>query len=259
MRMVGVGHLLFALGFLLLGAMCLAAHDFILWQEPVPKEFPWREPLALVNGALLLVTGTGLLFARSAKVAALTLTGLLFIVWVLAIQLTRALAHPAVELYWLGVGEDTTLATGGWVIYCALAGRDDASLRLARRVFGLALVPIGLSHFFYTQNAIQLMPGWFPLHVPFTLFTGCAHIAAGLALAFGIVPRLAATLEASMESIITVVCWGSAVVAASFRDHWVSLFISTTLSAAAWAVAASYSHSSWGWTPRRPRRLQPAR
>jgi uncharacterized membrane protein len=243
MRIVGLGHLLFALAFALIGALCLRAHDFILWQEPVPKELLWRQPLALANGALLLATGAGLLFTRTARVAALTLTGFLFVVWVLAIQVTRALAHPSIELHWLGVGEDTSLAVGGWVIYCALAARDDASLRLARRVFGLALLPIGLSHFFYTQNAVQLMPGWFPLPVPFTLFTGCAHIAAGLALAFGVVPRLAATLEASMESIITLVCWGGAVLTLSPRAPWINLFISTALSAAAWAVAASYRHS----------------
>jgi uncharacterized membrane protein len=250
MRIVGLGHLLFALAFAAIGVLCLGAHDFILWQEPVPKEILWRQPLALANGTLLLASGAGLLFARTARVAALTLSGFLFVVWVLVIQLTRALAHPAIELHWLGVGEDASLAAGGWVIYCALAGRDDASLRLARRVFGLALVPIGLSHFFYTQNAVQLIPGWFPLPVSFTLLTGCGHIAAGLALALGVVPRLAATLEAWMESIITLICWGSAVVAASSQAPWVNLCISTALSAAAWAVAASYRRSAWGWALR---------
>lgn len=247
LRTVGIGHLLFAVGFAVIGAIGLGARDFVLNQEPVPKSIPWREGLACLNGALLLLPGLGLLVTRTAKASALILTAFLAL-WVLVLQLPHAVAHASVEASWLGVGEDMTLVTGGWVIYCALAGRDDASLRVARRLFGLALVPIGLSHFFYLQGAAELIPGWFPLRVPLTAFCGAAHIAAGLALFFGIVPRLAATLEALMESIFTLVCWVTAVIATpTDRQDWANLFISTALSAAAWAVARSYRDRSWGW------------
>jgi uncharacterized membrane protein len=245
-RVVGVGHLLFALGFIVVGALGLSAHDFVLSQQPVPKEIPWREPLACLSGALLLLTGAGLLVPRTARISALVLTAFL-LSWVLALQLPRALAHPGIEARWLGVGEDTTLFTGGWVIYCAIAGRNDASLRLARRIFGLALIPIGLSHFFYMQGAADLIPAWFPLRIPLTMISGAGHIAAGIALFFGVVPRLAATMEAAMESIFTLVCWLTAVVGTpSSREYWVNLFISTALSAAAWAVAESCRNRPWG-------------
>lgn len=247
LRTAGIGQLLFAVGFAVIGAIGLGARDFVLTQEPVPKDLPWREGLACLNALLLLLPGLGLLVTRTAKAAALVLTAFLAL-WVLVLQLPHALAHPSIEGSWLGVGEDTTLVTGGWVIYCAIAGRDDASLSTARRLFGLALVPIGLSHFFYLQGAAQLIPAWFPLRVPLTAFCGAAHIAAGLALFFGIVPRLAATLEAIMESIFTLVCWLTAVIATpTDRQDWANLFISTALSAAAWAVARSYRERSFGW------------
>lgn len=240
LRRFGVGHLFFALGFAVIGAISLAARDFLLFQEPVPRAIPWRETLACINGALLLVPGLGLLWPATAKRSALILTGFVAL-WVLVLQIPRAVAHPLIEVSWLGVGEDTSAVAGGWLIYCAIAGRSDESVRIARIAFGIALVPIGLSHFFYLKDAVGLVPTWMPLRAPLTCLGGAGHIAAGLAIAFGVVPRLAATSEAIMESLFTLICWVSAVaVAPTDRQAWVNLCISTALTAAAWAVAESY-------------------
>jgi uncharacterized membrane protein len=250
LRTVGLGRLLFALGFAVVGAIGLGAHDFVLWQQPVPKAIPWREALACVSGALLLLAGLGLLAAPAARLSALVLTAFVFL-WVIALQIPRIVAHPQVELYWLGLGEDTTLVAGGWIIFCAISGRTDR-VRLARAVFGLALVPIGLSHFFYLEDAIQLLPSWMPFHVALTRFTGAAHIAAGAAIFFGILPRLAATLEAVMESLFTLIVWVTAAASTpTSRESWVNLFISTALSAAAWAVAESYRRVPWSFARHR--------
>ena len=240
LRRIGVGHLLFALSFALIGAISFVARAFLLNQQPVPPHIPWRETLACISAALLLVPGIGMLFPMTAKRSTLILTGFVAL-WVLALQLPRVLAQPLVEASWLGVGEDTTLVAGGWLIYCAIAGREDGSIRAARILFGLALVPIGLSHFFYLEFAASLIPAWMPLREPLTCLGGAGHIAAGLAIAFGVVPRLAATMEAAMESLFTIICWLSAVLTApATRENWVNLLISTALSAAAWALAASY-------------------
>jgi uncharacterized membrane protein len=231
---------LFASCFALLGAISLGLHDFVLFQEPVPPGVPWREGLACISAALLLLPGIGLLFPATARGSALVLAAFVAL-WILALWMPQALAHPQVEASWLGVGEDLTLVVGGWLIHCNLSGRRDGSIRLAQIVFGLALVPIGLSHFFYLQAATRFLPAWMPLPVPLTLLAGAGHIAAGLAIASGLLPRLAANLEASMESLITVIVWVSAV-AARPADHmnWVNLLISTAETAAAWVVAASF-------------------
>jgi uncharacterized membrane protein YphA (DoxX/SURF4 family) len=254
MRAIGVGRLLFGMGFAVVGAIGLGAHDFVLNQQPVPAGIPSREALAFVSNALLVVTGIGLLVPRVARVAAFVLAGYVLL-WVLALQLPRALANPQVAAYWLGLGEDLTLATGGWIIFCAIAGRADAGVRTARILFGLGLIPIGLSHFVYLTITVGFIPTWFPFRPFLAGFTGAAHIAAGLAIAFNIVPRLAATLEAVMESGFTLFVWMTAVLSGpTNRDNWVNLFISTALSAAAWAVAESYRHEPWGLTRSDPGR-----
>jgi uncharacterized membrane protein len=240
LRKVGVGRLFFAAGFIAIGAISLAARDFLLHQQPVPQAIPWRETLACISAALLLATGAGLLVPAAAKRAALILTAFIAL-WVLALQLPRALAHPLVEANWLGVGEDSSMVAGGWLIYCAVAGRTGGSVQIARVLFGIALVPIGLSHFVYLQGAATLIPAWMPWRVPLTALGGAGHIAAGLAITCGVVPRLAATLEAIMEGLFTIICWLSAVIATpTSREDWVNLCISTALTAAACAVAESY-------------------
>src|SRR5215469_11110618 len=194
LRKIGVGHLFFALGFAVIGAISLAARDFLLYQEPVPQGIPWRETLALISAALLLIPGIGLLLPATAKRSALILTAFVAL-WVAALEIPRALAHPLIEVNWLGVGEDTSAVAGGWLIYCAIARRSNGSVRIAQIVFGVGLVPT-----------------WMPLRTPLTALGGAGHIAAGLALAFAIVPRLAATLEVIKETLFTVICWVSAVV-----------------------------------------------
>ena len=244
LRRVGLGHVLFASSFILIGAISLGLHDFVLYQEPVPPGIPGREILACISASILLAAGAGLLFRATARHAALILTAFLAL-WVVALWLPGALTHPRIETNWLGVGEDLTLVTGGWLIYCAASGRSGASVRVAQTVFGLALVPIGLSHFFYLQGAANLIPAWMPWHIPLTILAGAGHITAGLAIACGLVPRLAATMEASMESLITVIVWVSAI-AANPGDHtnWVNLLISTAETAAAWVVVASYAQGA---------------
>ena len=109
MRAIGVGRLFFGLGFAVVGAIGLYAHEFVLNQQPVPQGVPWRTVLASLSGALLLATGAGLLAAPTARRSAIVLTVYLSL-WVIVLQLPRVLADPLVEANWLGLGEDLTLA-----------------------------------------------------------------------------------------------------------------------------------------------------
>lgn len=235
---------MFGSAFAVEGALGLFARDFLLNQQPVAQGVPWRGQLACISAAVMLLAGIGMLVPRPARVSTLVLTGFTAL-WVLILHLPRVFAQPENVGLWLGVGEVTTLATGGWLIYCSLTSREDKTVHLARILFGVALVPIGLSHFVYLKLAADVIPTWFPLHVPLTAFTGAAHIAAGAAIISGILPRLAATLEAVMVSGFTLIVWVSAVVAApADRQHWVDLFISTALTGAVWALAESYRGKS---------------
>ena len=49
-RMLGLS----TLGF---GIACLLQRDFVVWQ-PVPEDFPFRQPLAFVSAAALMLSGS---------------------------------------------------------------------------------------------------------------------------------------------------------------------------------------------------------
>ena len=72
-------------------------------------------------------------------------------------------------------------------------------MRMARSLYAAALPLLGLHHFL-AERAVDVVPAWLPLRPGWVYLTGVAHIAAGAAILLGIVPRLAATLEAVMIS-----------------------------------------------------------
>src|SRR5262249_43031954 len=157
----------------------------------------------------------------TARISTLLLSVYLFL-WVVVLQLPRIAAHPGIELNWLGLGEDLSLATGGWVVFFAISRGNGWGFPAPPICFWLGLVPIGLSHFFYLAQSETFVPSWLPFHMSLSMLSGAGHIAAGIAIASGIVRRLAATLEAVMVSLITLIVWTSALAGApTSRAHWV--------------------------------------
>ena len=72
------------------------------------------------------------------------------------------------EATWLGLGEITALLAGGWILFARHADLPSDSplafatgargTRLARILFGLALLPVGLSHLVYPAETAALVP-----------------------------------------------------------------------------------------------------
>src|SRR5689334_3575163 len=193
MRIIGIGHLLFALSVAGLGLLSLGSGDFALNWQPAPKDIPGREILAYVSGVLLLSGALASLIRPSAKLAALVLT-VNFFVWLILLQLPKVVMAWSHAGAWLGFGETSLFVTGAWALWAML--QDSAlALRLARLLFGVATPLIGLSHFVYLKATVDLVPAYLPDREIFAWLTGAGHMAAGFAILFGLLPRLAARLE----------------------------------------------------------------
>lgn len=155
---------------------------------------------------------------------------------------------PRIEGVWLGFGELAMLLAGGWTLFARMGAIGDKSrlafaagdrgVQLARILFAVWVIPVGISHFVYVQATYDLVPAWMPFRAAWGYITGAGHIASGLGLLFGVVPRIAAWAEAVMLAVITLLVWVPAVIAAPrTRLPWTALFISWTISAAVWVVA----------------------
>lgn len=255
MRMADTGRVAFALAFVTLGLLSLFSQDFASVWQPVPEGVPARAFLALVSGAVMVVGGLGLLVRRT-LVAASFVMMVYTLVWLLALHVPRVVMGPLHEVTWGGCAEIVTLVGASWVLYASAATPSDKpyfaalsgvqALRIARIAFAVVLPLIGFEHLIYAKETAEMVPGWLPYHMGWACLTGVAHIAAGLAIALDVLPRLAATLEAWMMGAFTVFVWIPSVMATpAQRFVWTGLAISTVLTAAAWIVAASYRDVPW--------------
>jgi uncharacterized membrane protein len=235
--------ILFAIGMIGLGVLALIYGDFAMVWQPVAPWIPGRTVLAYASGVIMLLGGIGLLFAPTRAWAARILFPYL-IVWLL-LKVPALVVAPKMEAVWLGVGEIAVLLTGGWVLFARLAGMQKESsiagengVRLARILFAVSLLPIGLSHIVYVKETAALVPAWLPYRVGWAYLTGAGQMASGLGVLFSILPRMAAYAEAGMISLFTLLVWAPAIVAApKARLPWTAFFISWAIASAAWVVA----------------------
>ena len=242
----------FALGLIGLGVLTLVYGDFALQWQPVPASLTGRTVLAYASGAVLVLCGAGLLSRRTASVSSSVLL-VYTLIWLLLLKLPHVVMDPLQEFNWLGFGEIAMIVAGSFVLFALDHRQPDSSklkfatgesgVRIARFLFGLAVIPVGLSHFVYAKETIGFVPAWIPFRPGWAYLTGAGHIAAGLGVLFGVLPRLAALLEAAMIGVFTALVWVPLVVKTPTSQlNWTGLLISWTIGAAAWVVAGSLSN-----------------
>jgi len=263
MRIASAGHAAFAVVMIWLGAMGLSTGTFVQVWQPVPAWVPGRTALAYLCAFISLASGLGLLWRRTAAVAARVIFASLM-VWLLVLRLPNLFfQHPLVLVAW-AFGSTGVMAAAAWVLYVWFAGDRDRQLlgfiadkrgvRIARVLYGVSLIPFGLAHFMYVDATTVLIPNWLPWHVAWAYFTGAAFIAAGLAVTFGVVGRLAAALSTLQMGLFSVIVWVPRVLAGPLNDfQWGEFVVTWALTAGAWVVADSYRGTPWLASGRRSR------
>jgi uncharacterized membrane protein len=245
---------LFASGMIGIAIVGFVYGDFASMWQGTPKWIPVsiHAPVAYAASVLMLVAGIGLLVERSAPVAARVFFFYLAL-WALLLRVPIVLTAPQIEVNWEGLSEGAVMLAGAWVLFAGLAeprGGSDSSFITGKRgtrgaqiLFGLAMLPLGLSHFAYVQHTAALVPSYLPYHTAWAYLTGVAHLAAGFGVLLSIVPSLAARLEATMLTAFTILVWIPMIVAAPKEQGlWSEITVSWAISAAAWVVAASLSN-----------------
>ncbi len=232
---------IFAMGLAALGIISVISRDFAYQWQPVPQSIPGREVLAMLIGILMVAISAGLLFRATGTIAVRVLFPFLLL-WQL-LKLPAVLAAPGMEAVWLGFCEITALLAGGWTLFANLADFGESSvfrritgdegIRIARILFGVALIPIGLSHLVYADATAGFVPTWLPYRTGWAYLTGAGQIACGLGILFSVLAKLAAFSEAGMLAIFALLVWAPQIGNGPHRRLPATAFLIT------WVIGAS--------------------
>jgi len=237
---------LFVAGLIGLGVIALVVGDFAMVWQPVPEGVPARHAAAVGTGALMILLGLGLSF-RASRAWAVRILLPYLVVWA-SLKIPAVVVAPKMEAVYLGLGELTLLLSGGWTLFANFADvahgsaleflTGERGMKMARILFAVSIIPIGLSHLVYADITAGYVPHYLPYRLGWAYLTGAGQIASGLGVLFGVLPRIAAWAEAGQIMLYTLLVWGGAIVAApKTRLAWTGFFISWIFGAAAWVVA----------------------
>lgn len=254
------------------GTLAVASAALAVWSfafghfavQSLPDWMPWREPWVYGSALVLLVASVGLCFSRTALPGVLAFGACQAVG--AAICVPGIVSQPRSIGAWYPLCEALTSLAGAWVLYALLRrqSRESATgmagehaLRVALVLFGLTCVFYGWSHFLYADYTASMVPNWLPDHLQVAYFTGAAHIAAGFAIVFQMLPGLAATLEAIMMSLFGLLVWVPSFFmvprpawARQPPNQWSELVVNVALAAAAWIVAIYLGKQSRAFAPR---------
>lgn len=251
-RAFEIGRVLLALVMTALGIRGLAFGDFAgTWQRIPIAHLPSHDFFVYATALVELVTGIGLLVPRVAKVSAAAMS-VFALLWAVLLKAPAVIYVPQMEATWLGAGEIAVILAGTWVAFAMLANRNGNffsgrnGVLWARLLFVLALLPIGFAHFVYLKETASFIPVWLPWPAGWAYLTGAGSIAAALGILFAIWPRLAATLEAVMLWVITLMVWLPPLIS-HLHDSgaWSAFLMSSAIAAGASVVADSYRGMRW--------------
>jgi uncharacterized membrane protein len=251
-----LGSVLFGIGMLGFGVLNFVFAIPVLGLEPLPDWLPAQTLWTYATALLLVVAGGCVLSDRlRPRQAAIALAGLLSL-WLILLQMPILLANLHSGSKWTPAFECLALCSAAWVLAHALSdsatGRTSWNDRLRRLAdigrygFGITLPVFGALHFIYWQYVASVIPGWIPGSPVFwTYFTGCAHIAAGLAILSGVQARLAATMLGIMFGSWVLIVHVPRVLASPHnQQEWTSLCVAIALCGGAWLMAGYLARSS---------------
>jgi uncharacterized membrane protein len=254
MRIASIGHAVFSVTMIGLGVVGLLYRDFVPVWNPVPLWVPAHELYLYLGSLVSLTTGIGLLVHRMAATAARLLFATLFL-WLLLFRLPEFFRTAPFEACW-SVFPLAVILAAAWVLYVWFAADWDrqhlrfisgnSGLSIARAVYGLSLIFFGVAHFIDVEDTVSLIPNWLAGHLFWAYFTGCAFVAAGMAILIGLCARLAACLSALQIALFLLLIWMPIVASGSkVPFQWSETILNAALLAGAWMIADSYRDTPW--------------
>lgn len=237
-----LGKYVYAAGAIFLGLLGLVSGDFATTWQHVGPNVPLREPLAYLTACIELSAGVALLWRRTARAGALTLTvvyAIFTLVWVPTYIQNLRNFDPLGNVF-----EEFSLVVAGAVL---LASFSPAGSVISRResnfarLYGLSAISFGIGHIYYMPGMPTWIPRWLPPSQMFWAYvTTIGFFLSAIAIISGIMAPLASRLITAEIFAFEILVWIPKLVAGP-HDHfnWAGNAISIALSGAPWVVSDS--------------------
>lgn len=227
-----------------LGVLGLFSADFATTWQNVGPSVPLRVPLAYLTAAIELAGGIALLWPRTARAGALTLTvvySVFTLIWVPKALVNLGNFDPIGNVF-----EEFSLVAAGLVL-CAMFSPPGSSMARRRSffvlLFGICPISFGIAHIIDMPGLLSWIPDWLPPARMFWAYaTTLGFFGAAVAILTGIMAPLAARLLTAEIVIFELLVWVPKL-AAKPGEHfnWAGNAICIALAGASWVVSDSIS------------------
>jgi len=242
-----LGVYVYAGGAVFLGLLGLASGDFAVTWQRVGANVPFRQALAYLTALIELSAGLALLWRRTARAGALTLTvvyAIFTLVWVPKYLEDLRNFDPLGNVF-----EEFSLVVAGAVLFASFSPAGSAIARREAnfaRLYGLSAISFGVGHVFYMPGLLSWIPKWLPPSQMFWAYvTTIGFFLAAVAILSGIMAPLASRLVTAEIAAFEILVWIPKLVAGPHEHgNWAGNAISIALSGAPWVVADSICRST---------------
>ena len=237
-----LGIYAYAAGAIFLGVLGLVSGDFATSWQNVGPTIPFREPLAYLTAVIEFVAGIALLWPRTARTGALTLTilySIFTLIWVPRSFVNLGNYDPIGNVF-----EELSLVAAGLVLFATFS---PAGSSIAHRrpffvlLFGICPISFGIVHIVDMPGLLHPIPGWLPPNKMFWAYaTTMGFFGAAVAILTGIMAPLASRLLTAEIVIFELLYWIPKLSAGpSNHFNWAGNAICIALAGASWVVSDS--------------------
>jgi uncharacterized membrane protein YphA (DoxX/SURF4 family) len=237
-----LGIYMYAAGAIFLGILGLVSGDFATTWQRVGPSVPLREPLAYLTACIELAAGVALLWPRTARAGAMTLTAVYSVFTLLWVpKILEGLSS------YDGTGnffEEFSLVAAGGVLLARfspagsfISSRESFFARLS----GLSAISFGIVHIVDMPGLLAWIPAWIPPSQMFWAYaTTIGFFLAAAAILSGIMAPLASRLLTVEIVSFQLFVWTPKLLATPHEHFiWSGNAISIAIAGATWAVSDS--------------------
>jgi uncharacterized membrane protein (UPF0136 family) len=237
-----IGRIFYGISIAVMGLVTIYDHDFPYMLIPAGRSWlVGHEIVAYISGALLILAGVFIAFAKKTLPVSLLLGTALLAIFCFYFIPYQLMASPRYMHFgqWENAAKELALAGGAFVIAGCFSRKF---MPVGVILYAITIISFGIDHFLFAREASDYIPSWIPGHLFWMYFTGSALLGSGIAIILKIRPGLFAALLGGMIFVWFIILHVPRVIAspsAYIGSEVTSAFIALAYGGIAFVIAGA--------------------